>query len=105
MEDFLTEETTMTVSMTDDKIGNVHFPGGRVRTTHGHGPKADTHAQARTLRFNIDPTACWQTFVADSPWLDRMNWENQQRENVIRQRFKRFKLSVLKNATSDQTLA
>lgn len=100
--DFLMEETTMMASVTDGKIGSVYFPGGRVRTTHAGGPEVDQHAQARTLQFNIDPVACWQAFVAVSPWLAQVNANNPQHVQVVEQRFLQFKILALKDAAPDQ---
>lgn len=100
--DFLMEETTMMASMTDGKIGSVYFPGGRVRTTHAAGPEVDEHAQSRTLQFNIDPVACWQAFVAVSPWLAQVNANNPQHVQVVEQRFLDFKILTLKNAAPNQ---
>lgn len=100
--EFLMEETTMIASMVDGKIGSVYFPGGRVRTTHAGGPAVQEHAQARTLQFNIDPTACWQAFVAASPWLADMDPDNDVHMEAVRRRFKRFKVFSLTGAAPGQ---
>lgn len=100
--EFLMEETTMIASMTEGKIGSIYFPGGRVRTTHAGGPAVEEHAQSRTLQFNIDPTACWAAFVAASPWIARVNPDNEEHMETVRRRFKRFKVHALTGAAPDQ---
>lgn len=100
--EFLMEETTMIASMTGGKIGSIYFPGGRVRTTHAGGPAVEEHVQSRTLQFNIDPAACWAAFVAASPWIVRINPDNEEHMETVRRRFKRFKVRALKGVAPDQ---
>ncbi|MEM9636673.1 MAG: hypothetical protein AAGA94_03445 [Pseudomonadota bacterium] len=56
---------TMIVSVADNKIGSIYFPGGRIRTTHSEGPTKEKHGQ--TLQYNIDYDTALAEFDSKNP--------------------------------------
>lgn len=63
------------VSMVGGKIGSIYFEGGRVRTTHGHGPTTSTHNKDRLFQYNIDRDAALQEYIGDGA-RDRYERDN-----------------------------
>ena len=75
------------VSVSDNLIGSVYLPGGRVRTTHYAGPAVSQGDPASILRFNIDRNAAIAAFRDANPaivgQITAVNDQNLSREQRI----------------------
>lgn len=73
--EYLTGPVTLMCSMVDGKIGSIYFDGGRVRTTHSHGPTTSKHPKDKLFQYNIDRDAAFQEYITDGA-RDRYERQN-----------------------------